>query len=260
LSSFGGGRETTRSGAKEHRWPARPCDPRDLLGEVLEESAFHAARGVRPPALRVAGEKVTTVIPRLLAATREELLTFDDPSDCICQGVPERMLVNAARFIHHAIAQVPTVHQITSPKGLASDAELGTIPCSGGAQARITEEIPFRMAVFDRTMAMLALDMKVFFHGVLIVRDPAVVAALVRVHRMWWDAGRDPVTRRPQEPPAHLVPVLACLHDGLPDHAAAARLGLSPRTYARRVSELLTLLGATSRFQAAVAAARRGWL
>jgi DNA-binding NarL/FixJ family response regulator len=48
--------------------------------------------------------------------------------------------------------------------------------------------------------------------------------------------------------------------DGLPDHAAAARLGLSPRTYTRRVSELLALLDTTNRFHAGAVAARRGWI
>lgn len=48
--------------------------------------------------------------------------------------------------------------------------------------------------------------------------------------------------------------------DGLTDRAACARLGPSPRTYNRRDSEILTLPGAASRFQAGAPAARRGWV
>lgn len=95
----------------------------------------------------------------------------------------------------------------------------------------------------------------------LVVRDPVVVAALVRVHQGWWSNGDDPGADRPaHELPAYLAPVLACLTEGLTDAAAAARTGLSPRTYARRVSELLALLGAASRFQAGALAVRRGWM
>jgi DNA-binding NarL/FixJ family response regulator len=44
------------------------------------------------------------------------------------------------------------------------------------------------------------------------------------------------------------------LGDGLKDEAAARRLGMSLRTYRRRVAEILTLLDADSRFQAGIRA------
>jgi DNA-binding NarL/FixJ family response regulator len=47
---------------------------------------------------------------------------------------------------------------------------------------------------------------------------------------------------------------------GTPDDRAADALGVSPRTYSRRVGELTLLLGVQSRFQAGAEAARRGWL
>ena len=56
------------------------------------------------------------------------------------------------------------------------------------------------------------------------------------------------------------MPVLQQLLSGATDHTASRLLGLSPRTYSRRVSELLDYLGVESRFQAGVEAARRGWL
>jgi DNA-binding NarL/FixJ family response regulator len=105
------------------------------------------------------------------------------------------------------------------------------------------------------------LDLEVFYNGMLVIRDPTVVAGLTSLHRGWWGSGADPAAgREPSEPPPHLAPVLACMGDGLPDHAAAARLGLSPRTYTRRVSELLALLDTTNRFHAGAVAARRGWI
>ncbi len=69
---------------------------------------------------------------------------------------------------------------------------------------------------------------------------------------------QSPVRRMP--PPEHLLPVVQQLLTGATDLTASRQLGLSPRTYSRRVSELLEYLGVESRFQAGVEAARRGWL
>jgi hypothetical protein len=52
--------------------------------------------------------------------------------------------------------------------------------------------------------------------------------------------------------------VLKALGSGLTDEAAARRLGMSLRTYRRRVAELLAALGASSRFQAGIRAGELG--
>jgi DNA-binding NarL/FixJ family response regulator len=61
-------------------------------------------------------------------------------------------------------------------------------------------------------------------------------------------------------PPQHLQPVLGQLLTGATDVAASKRLGMSPRTFSRRVSELLEYLGVSTRFQAGVASVDRGWV
>ncbi|MGI5207520.1 hypothetical protein ACQEU6_38830 [Spirillospora sp. CA-108201] len=254
------GRQMTRSG-DDRAGPLRRAEAREAVSQTLEEAGFYAARGLRPAAQRVDPPRVGAVVARLTAATRQELLTFDDPSGCVRQGVPERMLRHAADCVRRAATQVPTLRQITSPQGLAHDTDLDTIQWRNGGQVRLIEEIPVRLAVFDRATAVIPLDLDVFYNGMLVIRDPAVVQALTRLHRGSWGSG-DALAADgdPDRPPAHLAAVLVCMRDGLPDHAAAARLGLSARTYARRVSELLALLGATSRFQAAITAGRRGWI
>lgn len=47
---------------------------------------------------------------------------------------------------------------------------------------------------------------------------------------------------------------------GVHDEQIARRLGISLRTVRRRVAGLMSELGADSRFQAGVEAARRGWV
>ena len=54
--------------------------------------------------------------------------------------------------------------------------------------------------------------------------------------------------------------VLRCLRLGLTDEVAARELSVSVRTYRRYVAEIMTLLGAESRFQAGAHASQRGLL
>jgi hypothetical protein len=60
------------------------------------------------------------------------------------------------------------------------------------------------------------------------------------------------------DPETHLL--LTLLTSGLTDAAIARTQGWSPRTTQRRIQRLMTALGATTRFQAALTAARRGWI
>lgn len=54
--------------------------------------------------------------------------------------------------------------------------------------------------------------------------------------------------------------VLEVLESGVKDEVACRQLGLSQRTFSRRARELLSRLGAATRFQAGMEAVRRGWL
>ncbi|QJW38144.1 response regulator transcription factor [Cellulosimicrobium protaetiae] len=54
--------------------------------------------------------------------------------------------------------------------------------------------------------------------------------------------------------------LLRLLAEGKTDTAVAARLGVSPRTVRRHAAGLMGRLGATSRFEAGVRAAQRGWI
>ncbi|WP_194905541.1 helix-turn-helix transcriptional regulator [Catenulispora rubra] len=87
-------------------------------------------------------------------------------------------------------------------------------------------------------------------------RSPAVLAVAT-----WAFHHADPAPS-PRGPAAHLsqleVRILRCLSAGLKDEQAARRLEISVRTYRRRVTALCDQLHASSRFEAGVAAAKRG--
>jgi DNA-binding NarL/FixJ family response regulator len=77
--------------------------------------------------------------------------------------------------------------------------------------------------------------------------------------RAAWDSALEPdaYPRRAEHGlDAPGVGVLRALADGLADEAGARRLGVSSRTYRRRVAEVLSAMDAGSRFQAGVCAGR----
>ncbi|GAA4712449.1 helix-turn-helix transcriptional regulator [Phytohabitans rumicis] len=89
--------------------------------------------------------------------------------------------------------------------------------------------------------------------AVVLVRDPALLAALSALFELYWERAV-PVSVRAE---ADVLPLLVA---GLTDQEIAAKLGWSHRTVRRRVRDLMARLGAQTRFQAGYAAVRRGWL
>lgn len=61
-------------------------------------------------------------------------------------------------------------------------------------------------------------------------------------------------------PPGYLQPILEELVKGDTDITTSRRLNISPRTYSRRVAELLSYLGVRTRFQGGMEVALRGWV
>lgn len=131
-----------------------------------------------------------------------------------------------------------------------------------GEQARTLDDPPMKLAIGDRESAVVTLDAD-DHHGViaLVVRPSSLFRALANVFDGLWrlavpmsTAGIGPgIDARDRR-------ILTLMAGGATDDAIARRLGLGRRTVVRRVSALLAGLGATTRFQAGVQAARRGWL
>lgn len=241
-------------------------DPRRAIASIralLDESVFHAARGDRPPVRVVRGaphEVWGSLNAGPLAAARQEYHSFDDPGVPLRMGMSESILGPCSSAMRAMVDRGVRVRQVTTRAGLLADSrELPGIMYRHGGQARTTDRWPFKATVIDRTLALVPADFAMMINGTLLVRDPVVVEALLALHDTLWRYGQ-PAVRPDDVLPRHLPPVLRTLTSGLPDEAAARTLKLSPRTYSRRVSELIEVLGVRSRFQAGHEAARRGWL
>lgn len=109
-----------------------------------------------------------------------------------------------------------------------------------GAEFRTVPSLPVRLLVFDRNKAIVSRHREKNDPAALVIRDPDVAMVFARLFDTVWD---------------YATPFEIC-----PDEALASRLQMSVRTCRRHISQLFEILGADSRFQAGVLAARRGWL
>ncbi|NUT35576.1 MAG: response regulator transcription factor [Hamadaea sp.] len=133
-----------------------------------------------------------------------------------------------------------------------------------GERARSLPDVPIKMIVVDGERALLPLSVRDGRIGSVIVVHPSLLAsALAALFESLWERAA------PLHADAPAVPddldeldraLLALLGSGLKDEAMARQLGVSLRTLGRRITRLLDRLGATSRFQAGIQAARRGWV
>lgn len=242
---------------------------RGLLGRVeheLDLSRFLAARGDRPPAIEVPDVvDVQRLLTALSRASRREFLTLHDgvASAAAAPALPPA----DPEIIDHNLAMLRrgvVVHEVITDAARAaveSTAAVATALDGHGGEVRIISAVPVKLSLVDRSIAVLPLepDAKTFRLGALVVTDPAVVRALHAAATMTWAAAR-PLAGRPDPPPSLLRPVLDALLEGRTDAAAARRLHVSPRTYTRRMADLLDLLGVSTRAQAVAAARKRGWL
>lgn len=127
---------------------------------------------------------------------------------------------------------------------------------TSGAQIRISShELP-TAAIFDRQVGLLSSDRGVQLD---LIRTPEAARAMSMLYDVAWEQAA-------KLRPAHaawtqderLADILKTVSKGYTDDQAARALGLSVRTYRRRVAALLACLGATSRFQAGLRAAQLG--
>ena len=133
-----------------------------------------------------------------------------------------------------------------------------------GEQIRVLPQLPGRIAILGEGAALLPEDLAAPGPRRLVVRHRGLVSVLTLLFESLW-AQALPVPaleerRGEPGPRTDRALLLEQLTGGAKDEQIARALGLSLRTVRRRVADLLVELGASSRFQAGVEAARRGLL
>jgi len=136
-----------------------------------------------------------------------------------------------------------------------------------GEDIRVLPELPFKMVLADRRIAIIPLDLKQAGGPSLLVRSSALLDALYALFEILWERAA-PIALSPEGELAleaagdahasgdrlRLVSLLAA---GMNDKGIAHELGMSERTLGRRVVELMQALDARTRFQAGWQAAMR---
>jgi DNA-binding CsgD family transcriptional regulator/DNA-binding transcriptional ArsR family regulator len=262
----------------------------DLRAQARELSVrAQTELGARPAGLievLEGADAVLRTLTRLELGARDEVLIIDSPPYLSPGALNTNELQALARGVsYRAIYHAPT---LAEPGGLhLLDQYLAV-----GERARSLPDIRMKMLIADREAAVIPIS----FTGTdaatrLLVRPSPVLDALLLAFEALWDRAT-PIGRPaaaadsrpgpgsgtapgqgPRPGPAcgsgpgpghHLHPrdlaILRLLASGAKDRSIARALNITERTVERRVSELLRHLDASTRFQAGVQAAQRGWL
>jgi DNA-binding CsgD family transcriptional regulator len=118
--------------------------------------------------------------------------------------------------------------------------------------------LPHETIIVDRRIAITAGPPVDGVRNYAIVQAPDVVAGLAMLFEVTWDSAVDLADFDEPALDERNREVAKMLGTGLTDEASARKLGLSLRTYRRRVAELMEKLEAGSRFQAGLRAGELG--
>ncbi|MET9929695.1 MULTISPECIES: helix-turn-helix transcriptional regulator [unclassified Streptomyces] len=134
---------------------------------------------------------------------------------------------------------------------------------SAGGEVRTTPDVPVRMTVIDRRVAVLPVYGENSGHSAVLLTGDGALTALCALFDLAWGRA-DPLgtarTRDERGLTSQERETLRLLEHGHTDETIAKRLGISSRTTRRVVAGVMDTLGARSRFQAGALAAQRGWL
>ncbi|MFC0526084.1 helix-turn-helix transcriptional regulator [Phytohabitans kaempferiae] len=253
-------RERAAYGADADRWHAVPVDTavRKLRQRALRR-ALAAPDGGRPapetasfPARRLPGRTATRRrIAELAEAGRVEQLAmhpeqiFSTESVSIGSPIDTDLLRRRVRV--RSLGRPPA----DGDRSAGYTAEFVRL----GGEYRETGRLPHKMIIFDRRVALLAVDPLDLARGTWEVVEPVAVASLVSLFVSHWSGATDP--RRNGVPTIVLTQrekaVVALLAEGHTEATAAQYLGISTRSVTYTLRGLMDRLGVENRFQLGLA-------
>jgi len=225
-------------------------------------SASSAGAPVEVVEVVLGGEAVLQRWAQLQQITTEEVIAFDRPP--YSRPVPE---ANPEEDV--ALRRGVSYRIIYSREALEWPNMLPHIEryVEAGEDARVLAEVPMKLDIVDRKLGLVPLTLgdPGRIEGALLVHPSPLLETLAFLFDTLWERavplrealGAD-APRDPERPEEH-GPLLALLAAGSKDEAIARQLGVGLRTVHRRVATLMRELGADTRYQAGLQAARRGW-
>jgi DNA-binding NarL/FixJ family response regulator/DNA-binding MarR family transcriptional regulator len=222
------------------------AEARVLLSELREQEQHRPENLVE---VIVGQEAIAARFAQLLNGTKDTLLVLDRPP----YAAKVEQSDNTVRGL---LREGVAVRGIYSPDSLdvPGGVDEAYSAADAGESSRVHPQVPMKLAVFDRTAALLPLSVDQLVDSALVVHPCALLDALIEMFSLLWDQAVPVVPARMDPLDARLMTLLAA---GFKDDAIARQLTLSSRTVGRRVAELMETLGARTRFQAGIHAQRR---
>jgi len=230
---------------------------------------YHRARAHRSgdQAIEMLGsrDEVSRNFVEVVGAARQQVRSLDRPpylhAEHAVTDVQRQQTAEGVRFL--------TVYDTDVLEGAQSIAALDRLAALG-EQMRVLKGVPLKMVVGDDDTALVIVrpSDQAWRGSMLVRRSPLLESLIVLFETLWRLAVPLPRSGQklarllgaPEQPAPQDRQVLLMLAGGATDETIARQLGLSTRTVERRVRAMLDRLGAETRFQAGVQAARRGWL
>jgi DNA-binding CsgD family transcriptional regulator len=207
----------------------------------------------------VTGEAIGQRMRQAWRSARHEIRQLDSPPYFDVEGGVGDALDSLGRGVVQRV--VYSRDSLTHPGKLSDDI---AICVAAGEQARVVAETPVKLIIIDDSYALVSLSIREaeVFNTMLIVQPCGLFSALVALFEHSWSVAlpfhdRESQSQRLTPSESRLLSLLAA---GVGDDVIARELRMSRRTLYRRIEVLAARLGASTRFQMALHAQRRGWL
>ncbi|MGV9304187.1 MULTISPECIES: hypothetical protein [unclassified Nonomuraea] len=243
-------------------WPIVRSLQRDRQDPVPGLSGTADGAGVALRRLEDARE-VRAHIDQLAFSARDEVLAAEPYDTLSPRDIAHGRPVDA-RCLRRGVR----IRNLVRASALEDPATLGYLRelHADGAQIRVADELSDLMLVYDRRTALLPIDLHDTGRGALRIEESTLVGGVISLFERLWAAATDlaeltaPDAGRVIQLSETQLRVLTCMCTVSKDEVGARRAGMSLRTYRRHIADLLRVLDAGSRAQAALTARERGWV
>ncbi|MGD6743340.1 LuxR C-terminal-related transcriptional regulator [Streptomyces sp. BH106] len=205
------------------------------------------------------GRAIAERVAAMLASATTEVALLDRPPYASSRpdGMPAPLDVAAPVRRGARVRVVVDREGLTFPGRVRGLNDLAT----QGVQIRVGKDLPTKLFTVDRRVTLLPpTDAADPTASALVVSDSLLSHALVPLFDAVWERAVPIGADSPDEITDEDRELLTLLASGLKDEAIARRLDVHVHTVRRRITRLMTMLNAQTRFQAGVRATLRGWL
>ena len=269
-----------QSSGRPGRWVAAP--PGVALGALLtqrrhelekaELTAALLAQEYRASATEPAVHDLVEVVTGAAAVSQRFLQLQLGATEEVCALVTGRPMVvsgmendaeeqAAGRGVRYRVVVERSVLDL--PHGLT---EL-TAALSRDEQVRVVDEVPTKLVIADRALALVPLTSRSAEPAALVVHASGLLELLSGLFESVWHGAlplrlgpRGVTEEGPDGPDGTDLEILSLLLAGLTDASVAKQLDLGLRTVQRRVKRLMELARVTTRLQLGWHAYERGWV